>query len=186
MFWEIQAITGGAPVFSALWGIPFVVIGLYFIVGRFIYKKRRKLTTVYGLTGSRAIVSSSERSFNDMPLVGTPRRINRSRDGRHVSVAFGATGQTAYQNTGLDFFNIGQAAGIAFYDVADPDAFIHALDTAQYLSSNKVVSAKLVSPQRGGNPETVKGPRIQLSIMSGADLAGEGQGLCGQSGRRHR
>lgn len=69
-------------------------------------------------------------SFDDMPL-GTPRRINRSRDGRHVSVTFGATGQTAYQNTGLDFFNIGQGAGIAFWYVAEPDALIHALDTAQ-------------------------------------------------------
>jgi hypothetical protein len=73
-------------------------------------------------------VSSSERSFDDMPLVGTPRRINRSRDGRHVSVTFGATGQAAYQNTGLDLFNIGQGGGIAFFDVADPDALIHELN----------------------------------------------------------
>jgi hypothetical protein len=130
VFWEILAIAGGAPTFFALWGIPFVLIGLYFIVGRFIYKKRRKLTTVYGLTDSRAIVSSSERSFDDMPLMGTPMRINRSRDGRHVSVIFGATRQTPYQNTGLDLFNFGQAQGMAFFDVDDPDALMRELDKA--------------------------------------------------------
>jgi hypothetical protein len=131
VFWEIQAILIGAPTFFALWGIPFVLIGLYFIVGRFIYKKSRKLATVYGLTDSRAIVSSSERSFEDMPIKGTPMRMIRSRNGRHVSVIFGATRQTAYQNTGLDFFNFGQAQGVAFFDVDDPDALIRELDNAR-------------------------------------------------------
>lgn len=130
VFWEIQVVSGGAPTFFALWGIPFVLIGLYFIVGRFIYKKRRKLKTVYGLTDSRVIVSSSERSFDDMPLIGAPMRINRSRDGQHVSVIFGATRQTPYQNTGLDLFSFGQAQGVAFFDVDDPDALIRELDKA--------------------------------------------------------
>lgn len=126
--WESMAIVSGAPIFFAFWGIPFVLIGLYFVVGRFIYKKRRKLMTVYGLTDSRAIVSSSERAFADTPVKGTPIRINRSRDGRHLSVIFGSTRQATYQNTGLDFFNFGQDQGVAFFDVADPDALMRELD----------------------------------------------------------
>jgi hypothetical protein len=129
MFWETQAITRGGPSFSALWGIPFVLMGLYMIFGRFIYKKRSKLKTVYGLTDARVIVSSSERSFEDVPLLGTPMRINRSHSGRHVSVIFGVTGRNQYQNTGLDFFfNRSQARGLAFFDVPDVDALTRELD----------------------------------------------------------
>jgi hypothetical protein len=132
VFWEIQVLTSGGSTFFALWGIPFVLIGLYFIVGRFIYKKHRKRKTVYGLTDSRAIVSSSERSVDDMPLNGTPVRVNRSRSGRHVSIMFGGGGrQNTYLNTGLDFFNFGQAQGVAFFDVGDPDALLRELDKAR-------------------------------------------------------
>ena len=46
LFWELQAVVSGGPFFFTLWGIPFVLMGLYFIFGRFIYKKRRKLMTV--------------------------------------------------------------------------------------------------------------------------------------------
>ncbi len=131
VFWEIQVLAGGSPRFFALWGIPFVLIGLYFIAGRFIYKRSRKRSTVYGLTDSRAIVSSSERAFDEIPLTGTPLRINRSRSGRHVSVIFGGSRQNSYQNTGLDLFSMGQAQGVAFFDVDDPDALIRELDRAK-------------------------------------------------------
>ncbi len=131
VFWEVQVILRGAPAFFTLWGIPFVLVGLYLIVGRFVYKKRRKLKTVYGLTDSRAMVSSSERSFDDMPLQGAATRINRSRDGRHLSVIFGTSRQSPYQNTGLDLLSFGQAQGVAFFDVADPDSLMRELDRAR-------------------------------------------------------
>src|SRR5256714_15111334 len=54
IFWEASAI-GGAGPFFALWGIPFVVIGLYFIFGRFIYKARRKRRTIYAVTNRRVM-----------------------------------------------------------------------------------------------------------------------------------
>lgn len=127
--WEWQAITSSESLLFVLWGVPFVLVGLYFIVGRFIYKKHRKLRTVYGLTDSRAIVSTGERSFDDTPVKGVPVRINWSRDDRHATVVFGGGGlQAAYLNTGMDFFALGQAQGIGFFDVADPEALIRELD----------------------------------------------------------
>jgi hypothetical protein len=34
-FWETMAIRGGAPFFFWLWGIPFILIGVWITVGRF-------------------------------------------------------------------------------------------------------------------------------------------------------
>ncbi len=42
IFWMGAALVGGAPVPFALFGLPFVVVGLYFIFGRFLVKARRK------------------------------------------------------------------------------------------------------------------------------------------------
>jgi hypothetical protein len=38
IFWLIAALVAGAPVPFALFGLPFVALGLYFIFGRFVYQ----------------------------------------------------------------------------------------------------------------------------------------------------
>ena len=62
IFWEATAIAGGAGPFFALWGIPFVVLGLYFIFGRFIYKARLKRRTIYTVTNRRVMTLVRGRS----------------------------------------------------------------------------------------------------------------------------
>lgn len=118
-----------------IWGIPFVLVGLYFIFGRFIIKKRRKISTVYALTSSRAIVCTGERSVADSPVMGMPTKVDRSRNGRHISVTFGYQGMAGlmgmYQNTGLDIFSLGMGQTVAFYDVSDADGLMAALDRAR-------------------------------------------------------
>ena len=58
IFWEAAVITTKAPWIFKLWGIPFVVVGLYFMVGRFFVDARLREKTIYGLTSSRVIITS--------------------------------------------------------------------------------------------------------------------------------
>lgn len=132
VFWEFTAIRTASQPFFVIWGVPFVLLGLYFIFGRFIVKGRRKRITAYGLTDRRAIVCVGDRTVVDSPLGNVPTKIDRSRDGRHANVVFGQQGLLGvvgmYQNTGLDFMGLGMGQAVAFYDVADPGDLLRALD----------------------------------------------------------
>jgi Bacterial PH domain len=58
LFWEGSVVNSNAPVFFRLWGIPFVLVGLYLIVGRFFADARLRSRTYYGLTTERIVIVS--------------------------------------------------------------------------------------------------------------------------------
>ena len=58
IFWEYSAIRGGAPLFFALWGVPFVIVGLHMIFGRFVIDAKIREKTFYGLTDERVLIVS--------------------------------------------------------------------------------------------------------------------------------
>ena len=138
LFWEIGVLTSDAPPFFVLWGVPFVLLGLYAIVGRFVYKKYSKRRTAYGITEGRALIAVGKSVFTDVPLRQTSTSIRRSRDGRHVSITFGThrgwSPSRFYNNTGMDFLTFGDGL-IGFSDVAQPDAVLTALERAHTNSS---------------------------------------------------
>ncbi len=58
IFWEFMVIRSNAPLLFRLWGIPFVIIGLYFVFGRFWVEALQRKKTFYGLTNERIIIIS--------------------------------------------------------------------------------------------------------------------------------
>ena len=56
IFWEWGVVTDGAPFFFMLWGVPFVLMGLYLIVGRFFWDAYRRNQTFYGLSNQRVVI----------------------------------------------------------------------------------------------------------------------------------
>jgi uncharacterized membrane protein len=127
IFWESSAIAGGGGPFFALWGIPFVAIGLYFMVGRFIYKAHRKRRTIYAVTNRRVmtIVKGRHAESVDATYLGSIPSISTSAvSNGSGSVEFGLSSPMAgwYGNSGVEFFARGQMAGsgVSFYDIEDP------------------------------------------------------------------
>lgn len=58
VLWESSALSDGAPFFFAIWGIPFVCMGLYVTIGRFFYDRQLRAETIYGITSNRIIIKS--------------------------------------------------------------------------------------------------------------------------------
>lgn len=57
-FWEWSVIHSDAPGFFVLWGIPFVLVGIYLIFGRFFVEARQRERTHYAVTNERVLIVS--------------------------------------------------------------------------------------------------------------------------------
>jgi hypothetical protein len=92
IFWEWGVINSKAPFFFRLWGVPFVLIGLYLIFGRFFVDAKPREKIFYGLTNERIIIISGIFSRNVRSLnLKTLSEINLDEkpDGSST-IAFGA------------------------------------------------------------------------------------------------
>jgi len=56
VFWEVMAFRTGGPFFFRLFGLPFVAVGLYITVGRFLIDARRRARTSYVVTSNRVVI----------------------------------------------------------------------------------------------------------------------------------
>jgi len=58
IFWEYSVIEKGAPFFFMLFGVPFVLVGLYIMFGRFYVEAKQRAKTFYGVTNERVVIAS--------------------------------------------------------------------------------------------------------------------------------
>jgi hypothetical protein len=91
IFWEVMAINSGAPWFFKLWGVPFVLVGLYLMVGRFFGDAIQRSRTVYGVGSQHAIIVSGlfSRRVKSLDLAKQPEiSLTERRDGSGT-ISFG-------------------------------------------------------------------------------------------------
>ena len=84
IIWEIKALSSNAPLFFKLWGIPFDLVGLYIIIGRFILDAKLRKGTIYGLTNKRAIIISglASKKITSINLKNLPEiQVSKKSDG---------------------------------------------------------------------------------------------------------
>lgn len=131
LFWEagVLGLLDGQPTLNpgALFGIPFVVIGQYFIWGRFIYKAYKNRRTFYAITNQRVLILATMWSrrlqtlfLNQLPTIN--KTVQRDGVG---TLEFGLSPSWAgtYANSGMELF-AGRSGAMApaFYDIPDVES----------------------------------------------------------------
>src|SRR3954468_4100943 len=56
VFWEWSVLHSGAPGLFALWGLPFIGMGIYLVVGRFFAESWQRARTYYAVTSERVLI----------------------------------------------------------------------------------------------------------------------------------
>ena len=97
VFWETTAVTSGAPLFFKLWGVPFVVMGLYIVFGRFLVDAWARRQTLYAVTNKRVLIlrdwpftKFTALGLDQMPVV----EFKEGRNGRGT-IFFGPSSTTS-------------------------------------------------------------------------------------------
>jgi len=117
IFWMAGA-SSVDPLF-ALFGVPFVLIGQYFIWGRFLYKRWDRARTLYGLTDQRVLVlhgNTLQSTF--VKQLGSVNQTTRADGSGTLDFGGSSPGMAYWGNSGLDFMTRGRM-GTAFYDIPD-------------------------------------------------------------------
>jgi hypothetical protein len=122
--WETAVIAGGGGFF-ALWGIPFVALGLHMMVGRFFYRARQKRRTWFAVTNKRVLKLERRKRGDtvDALFLDAIPVVNRDvGDDGSGAVVFGSGSrwQAEAANSGMPaFFMNNLPVPLAFYDIPD-------------------------------------------------------------------
>jgi hypothetical protein len=110
VFWEFSVTTSGAPFFFMLWGIPFVLVGLYMVFGRFIVDIAQRMATYYALTNERVIIISGlfNQNVKTLKLQKLPEINVSTRSNGKGTVTFGASHPMAWMYSGGGIPNMGR------------------------------------------------------------------------------
>jgi hypothetical protein len=105
IFWEMQVLQGPTPppLIFELWGIPFILMGLFALVGRFPVDAYIRGRTRYAVTDQRILISRSPPfgSLTSLSLARLPElRLVEHRSARGT-IHFGAEAPLSNRNFGV-------------------------------------------------------------------------------------
>lgn len=137
IFWESSVILSGAPFFFMLWGVPFVLVGLYMIIGRFFVDARQRDKTYYGVTNERIIIVSGlfnrkVKSLNLRTLTDVSLDEKSDRSG---TITFGAANPMSWWAGGMSFSGWGQKLTPSFELIPEAKRVYEIIRNAQRQSA---------------------------------------------------
>jgi len=134
IFWEYSVVTSkGAPVFFTLWGVPFVLVGLYMIFGRFFVDSYLRARTYYGVTDQRVIILSglASREVKSIALQGlNDISLNERSDGSG-SITFGPSNPMYAMWSGTAWPGTAKKIAPAFEPIAEARRVYNIIREAQ-------------------------------------------------------
>ncbi len=95
IFWETSALTGATPFFFKLFGVPFVLVGLYLVFGRFLVDAWIRQGMRYAVTNRRILISRSGpfSKFTAVSLDALPEASLTERANGRGTIRFGQPAQ---------------------------------------------------------------------------------------------
>ena len=141
IYWEYSALlviirqSHGPGLFSPLFGLLFVLIGIYLMVGRFFYKNYQKQNTFYALTNQRVLISKTAKKNLQTQWIHEISTIHKSVDSAGIgTLIFGNIPMfgSFYGNTGLDFLASQYNNDVmALYDIPNAEEVYHQISQLQ-------------------------------------------------------
>jgi hypothetical protein len=140
IFWEFMVLTtirgkaGPVAVIFPLFGIPFVLAGLYFIFGRFIYKQWRRRNTYFAVSNRRVMIryrgNLQSLYIDTLPVLD----LSVKQSDGSGTLKFGHTPLLAgmYFNTGLEIFPMQGTTVPSFYDIKEARHVYDIIDGARH------------------------------------------------------
>jgi hypothetical protein len=118
--WETIAIVANTPWFFKLFGVPFVVVGLYLMVGRFFIDAAKRAKTIYALTNDRVIIKTGQDSIKSLQIKTLPDiSLDLKKDGSG-SILFGVGDMMGLKMSGSNLAGTQLGTSIDFiYDARD-------------------------------------------------------------------
>ena len=134
IFWEIMAFTAfrqvgnGPGIIFPIFGIPFVLVGLYLLLGRFFYRSLKNNRTYYALTNQRVMVLHAlfGKNLRSLSLNHIPA-LNKSVNSKGIgSITFGdlpPVYSSMFENSGVRSYGNRYRYGntMGFYYIKDVD-----------------------------------------------------------------
>lgn len=133
IFWESSVINTNAPFFFRLWGIPFVLIGLYIVAGRFFVDANQRSKTYYGLTDDRVIIVSGlfQKKIKTLNLQTiSDISLTEGKD-RKGTITFGPTPQFYAAFGGTSWPGMGQQAVPSFDSIENARSVYDLINNAK-------------------------------------------------------
>lgn len=133
VFWESSVIGIGAPFFFMLWGIPFILMGLYITVGRFFLDAALRAKTWYAVTNERILIVSGliNQTIRSYPLRSMPEMTLRLRRDQSGTITFGAEAPSRSMYRGFVWPGMDQRLAPAFDLLPDAQSVYDLIRRAQ-------------------------------------------------------